>query len=119
RRYFAARESRHHRVEISSNPGGHAGFRALKVAIGSGRLDDDDIWPPRTPCDPEDRAERSRETTDARLHENVRRWRIRHAAYDLARQHAVAVHDVDRDVAVAFVARVGDDGPAASCRLRG
>src|SRR5262249_42565482 len=57
------------------------------------------------------------ECADAGLHEHVRRRRdVGPLLSDLCRHYAVSVHHVDRDVAIAGIRRVGDDGPTIGRR---
>ncbi len=96
---------------------GSAGHAALEVAVGLGRLDDHELRAARFPGEPEGCTNRRRQRADAGLHEHVRRRFVRQRPDDLARHHAVAVHHVDRNLAVTLVGRVRHHGPAILPRL--
>ena len=112
---LAARQPGHHGVERAVDHHGAPRREAAEDAIGLQRFDHDALRAPRAPVQPEMRADRRRQRTDARRHEHVGR-RLEalrgELRLDLGGHHAVAVHDIARDVAVAGIRGVGDDGPA-------
>ena len=94
-----------------------ADLTTLKKTIRTFGFDNDELRTLSTPGLPKRGADRGCERADTGLNQHMCGWVVTEFVDDFPRHHTIAVHHVNRNVTIAFVSGVRDDGPAVLCCL--